>query len=148
MKMRSSREIARRYSTPRARQSRQGRGWIRLALVVCLVAAACGSSSSSSSTSTGGATSGLVTTSGPASGEIQHLNWALPVGEPDTIICATRLITARRSLPTTSATRSFARRRRERSSERGVVEAAQLDNPRLQHPARHQVLGWQAAHVG
>ena len=86
MKMRSSEKSpagAPRFGRISRRKSVAG---FVLALAGCALATACGSSSSSSTSSSGaGSGSGLVTTSGPASGDIQHLNWALPVGEPDTI---------------------------------------------------------------
>jgi peptide/nickel transport system substrate-binding protein len=60
------------------------------AMVIALCFAACGGGSSSSSSSSGGGgsqakTVALVSSVGTASGPVNHLNWGLPFGEPDTI---------------------------------------------------------------
>src|SRR5690242_16399214 len=60
-------------------------GCTALAVAVGAVAlAGCGSSESGSATDSA-ATAGLARTVAPATGEIDHLDWALPLGEPRTL---------------------------------------------------------------
>ena len=69
--------------TPRPRHVRARLGGAVI-VAAALISVGCGSSSSNDS-SNGANTANLVTSSGPAAGDISHLNWALPIGEPDTI---------------------------------------------------------------